>query len=84
MQTHDITPTGASINGLKRGRGDAVWACNSKHGNCTDFHSLFIGMARAAGIPARFEIEFSLPANVKAGVTTSYHCWAQFYMNGIG
>src|SRR5579875_177853 len=21
------------------GRGDAVWACNSKHGNCTDFHS---------------------------------------------
>jgi hypothetical protein len=27
------------------GRGDAVWACTSKHGNCTDFHSLFIGEA---------------------------------------
>jgi hypothetical protein len=25
------------------GRGDVVWACTSKRGNCTDFHSLFIG-----------------------------------------
>ena len=35
------------------GHGDAIWACTSKRGNCTDFHSLFDGMARAAGIPAR-------------------------------
>src|SRR5271170_7099867 len=44
------------------GHGDAVWACTSKRGNCTDFHSLFIGMMRATGIPARFEIGFPLPA----------------------
>jgi transglutaminase-like putative cysteine protease len=31
------------------GRGDAVWACTSKRGNCTDFHSLFIGMMRSSG-----------------------------------
>jgi len=43
------------------GRGDAIYACNVKKGNCTDFHALFIGMARAAGIPARFEIGFPLP-----------------------
>ena len=36
------------------GRGDAVWACDAKRGNCTDFHSPFIGMLRADGIPARF------------------------------
>ena len=71
-------------DGTGWGRGDAVWACNSKHGNCTDFHSLFIGMARAAGIPARFEIGFSLPTNAKAGVISGYHCWAQFYVNGVG
>jgi transglutaminase-like putative cysteine protease len=71
-------------DGTGWGRGDAVWACSSKHGNCTDFHSLFIGMARAAGIPARFEIGFSLPTNAKAGVISGYHCWAQFYVNGIG
>lgn len=71
-------------DGTGWGRGDAVWACSAKHGNCTDFHSLFIGMARAAGIPARFEIGFSLPTNAHAGVITGYHCWAQFYVNGVG
>src|SRR5262249_24753934 len=66
------------------GRGDAVWASRSKHGNCADFHSLFIGMARAAGIPARFEIGFSLPENARAGAIADYDCWAQFYVKGIG
>src|SRR6516225_354432 len=45
------------------GRGDAVWACDAKHGNCTDFHSPFIGMLRVDGIPARFDIGFPLPEN---------------------
>jgi len=35
------------------GKGDAVHTCNSLYGNCTDFHSYFIALARAAGIPAR-------------------------------
>src|SRR6185369_578654 len=33
------------------GRGDSEWACDSKHGNCTDFHSLFASMARSQHIP---------------------------------
>jgi transglutaminase-like putative cysteine protease len=66
------------------GRGDAVWACNAKHGNCTDFHSLFIGMARAAGIPARFEIGFPLPLNAHDGTIPGYHCWAEFFVSGSG
>jgi transglutaminase-like putative cysteine protease len=66
------------------GRGDAIWACDNKHGNCTDFHSLFIAMARAAGIPARFEIGFSIPTKGDAGVIGGYHCWAEFYVQGIG
>src|SRR5216684_8047075 len=36
------------------GRGDAVWACTSKRGNCTDFHSLFIEIVCCAGIHIRF------------------------------
>ena len=40
------------------GRGDAVYACDSKTGNCTDFHALFIVLARSVGIPARFAIGF--------------------------
>ena len=66
------------------GRGDAVWACTSKHGNCTDFHSLFIGMMRSAGIPARFEIGFPLPEGKSEGDIPGYHCWAEFYISGIG
>ena len=34
------------------GRGDSVWACDSKTGNCSDFHSLFISLARNQKIPA--------------------------------
>jgi transglutaminase-like putative cysteine protease len=61
------------------GRGDAVWACDTKRGNCTDFHSPFIGMLRAERIPARFDIGFSLPENkVKADIP-GYHCWAEFH-----
>jgi transglutaminase-like putative cysteine protease len=71
-------------DGTDWGRGDAVWACNSKHGNCTDFHSLFIALARSSGIPARFEIGFSIPTTAHEGPITSYHCWAQFYAQGIG
>jgi len=66
------------------GRGDAVWACDSKHGNCTDFHSVFIGMMRAAGIPARFEIGFQIPTGKSEGEISGYHCWSEFYVSGIG
>jgi len=65
------------------GRGDSLWVCDSKHGNCTDFHSLFISLARADGIPARFEIGFPLPA-AKEGTVPGYHCWAEFFVNGPG
>ena len=41
------------------GNGDTFWACNERYGNCTDFHSLFISLARTEGIPARFEMGFS-------------------------
>jgi transglutaminase-like putative cysteine protease len=61
------------------GRGDAVWACDVKHGNCTDFHSPFIGMLRADGIPARFDIGFPLPEKQTQGEIPGYHCWAEFY-----
>jgi transglutaminase-like putative cysteine protease len=71
-------------SGTGWGNGDAIWACTAKRGNCTDFHSLFIGMMRAAGIPARFEIGFPLPADQHAGAIPGYHCWAEFYVAPYG
>lgn len=66
------------------GRGDAVWACDAKHGNCTDFHSPFIGMMRADDIPARFDIGFPLPENKAEADIAGYHCWAEFFARNIG
>jgi transglutaminase-like putative cysteine protease len=68
-------------SGTGWGRGDAIYACNVKKGNCTDFHSLFIAIARSRGIPARFTIGFPLgPA--PSGEIAGYHCWAEFYSGG--
>jgi transglutaminase-like putative cysteine protease len=71
-------------SGTGWGRGDAVWACDSKHGNCTDFHSLFISLARANKIPAKFEIGFGLPEKRGGGDVAGYHCWAKFRAEGKG
>jgi transglutaminase-like putative cysteine protease len=66
------------------GRGDALYACDIRAGNCTDFHSLFIGQARSLGIPARFTIGFSLPSDKPAGEIAGYHCWGEFWDNSLG
>lgn len=71
-------------SGTGWGRGDAVWACDTKRGNCTDFHSLLIGMARSVGIPAKFEIGLPLPDDKSEGRIPGYHCWAALYLDGSG
>jgi transglutaminase-like putative cysteine protease len=64
------------------GQGNAVYACNAKHGNCTDYHAYFIALARAAGIPARFAIGAAIPSNRDEGGVDGYHCWVEFYADG--
>ena len=66
-------------DGTGWGRGDAIWACTNKRGNCTDFHSLFIGMSRSQGIPARFHIGFPIPRDSASGAIAGYHCWAEYF-----
>jgi transglutaminase-like putative cysteine protease len=65
------------------GMGDTERACDVRTGNCTDFHSLFMSLARAEGIPARFVIGFPLKKE-SAGTIAGYHCWAEFYVDGAG
>ncbi len=73
-----------SKEGTGWGQGDAVWACDSKYGNCSDFHSLFISLARAYQMPAKFEIGFPLPEKRGSGDVAGYHCWAKFRPAGHG
>jgi len=65
------------------GRGDTLRACEVGTGNCTDFHSLFISLTRAKGIPARFTIGLPVPEKLE-GEIPGYHCWAEFYLGGVG
>jgi transglutaminase-like putative cysteine protease len=62
------------------GNGDTYWACNERYGNCTDFHALFVSLARSEGIPARFEIGFPVPQGRSEGEIGGYHCWVQFFL----
>jgi transglutaminase-like putative cysteine protease len=71
-------------SGTGWGRGDALFACDAKRGNCTDFHALVIGMARSVNIPARFAIGLPLPHERGAGDIVGYHCWAELYVRGGG
>jgi transglutaminase-like putative cysteine protease len=73
-----------SKEGTGWGQGDAVWACDSKFGNCSDFHSLFISMARGRKIPSKFEMGFSIPVKRGEGSVGGYHCWAWFLAPGKG
>ena len=73
-----------SKEGTEWGRGDVNWVCDSKYGNCTDFHSLFIALARSQKIPARFEIGFGIPEKRGSGDVAGYHCWAKFKPRGQG
>lgn len=69
------------------GRGDANWACENKVGNSTDFHALFIALARTYGIPAKFEIGFAVPDKKSVDAdepVAGYHSWAKFKPAGRG
>lgn len=73
-----------SKEGKGWGQGDSVWACDSKFGNCSDFHALFISMARGNKIPSKFEMGFPIPPKRGEGVVGGYHCWAWFYPDKKG
>jgi len=60
-------------------------------GKCADINSLFVGMARAVGIPARelFGIRVADSAHFKSlgksgDVSKAQHCRAEFYLAGFG
>jgi transglutaminase-like putative cysteine protease len=81
---HTVSTLKYDKTGTGWGRGDIAYACDAKKGNCTDFHAVFVGLCRAKGIPARFEIGFSLPTDEAAGEISGYHCWADAYVSGYG
>lgn len=71
-------------SGTGWGNGDAIWACSTKRGNCTDFHSLFIALSRSVNVPSRFFIGFGIRNDLSEGEIPGYHCWAEAFSKESG
>ena len=76
------------------GLGDIRWMLETKNlsGKCADLNALFVGLARAAGMPARdlYGLRVApseqFPSLGRAGgdVTTAQHCRAEVWVTNIG
>lgn len=82
LYNHVIEKLRYAKYGTGWGRGDAVYACDARTGNCSDFHAYFIALARELGIPARFAIGAAIPSERNDGGIDGYHCWAEFFADG--
>jgi transglutaminase-like putative cysteine protease len=57
---------------------------SSLGGKCADIHSVFVALARAAGVPAREVFGIRLPKGAEGDMTKAQHCWAEWYLPGYG
>ena len=55
-----------------------------RSGKCADISSVYVALARAAGVPAREVFGLRLGKEPEQDITEGYHCWAEFYLPGTG
>jgi len=66
------------------GAGDVCALLRRPGGKCTDIHSVFVALCRAAGVPAREIFGLRLGKKKVVDVTRWQHCWAEFFLPGYG
>jgi transglutaminase-like putative cysteine protease len=66
------------------GLGDVITLLSMPSGKCTDIHSVFVALCRAAGVPAREIFGIRQGKAPEVDITTWQHCWAEFYLPGYG
>ena len=64
--------------------GNLAQACDLRKGTCTEFHGLYVGYARAMGIPAKFYFGFNILEDKEEGVVGGYHCWTEIFLPVAG
>ena len=64
--------------------GNLAQACDLRKGTCHEFHGLYVGYARAAGIPAKFNFGFNIPDDKQEGIVGGFHCWAEIWLPKVG
>ncbi|KMY67021.1 transglutaminase [Desulfocarbo indianensis] len=66
------------------GPGDVCELLQNPGGKCADIHSVYISLARAAGVPCREIFGIRMATENNKDITTWYHCWAEFFLPGYG
>lgn len=66
------------------GTGDVEIQITKRSGKCADISSVFVSIARAAGVPAREVFGLRLGKKDDEDMTGGHHCWAEFYVPGYG
>jgi len=66
------------------GLGDVLGLLEKPGGKCADIHSVFVALARAAGVPSREVFGIRQGKEAETDVTSWQHCWAEFYLPGAG
>lgn len=70
------------VIGCGTGEVDKVLA--KRGGKCADISSVFVSIARAAGVPAREVFGLRLGKKDDQDMTKGHHCWAEFYVPNYG
>ncbi|MBR8463841.1 transglutaminase domain-containing protein [Campylobacter sp. faydin G-24] len=84
-----------SVIGCGLGDVKAILESGKLSGKCTDINSVFVGLCRAVGIPARevfgirvgqsrFSNEMGKAVDGVASISGGQHCRAEFYLKGYG
>ncbi len=65
------------------GIGDVSESVASKKGKCADIHSVFVGLTRSVGVPAKEIFGIRMPSE-DGDMTKAFHCRAEFYHPSYG
>jgi transglutaminase-like putative cysteine protease len=66
------------------GLGDVYKLLKEPGGKCADISSIFVALARAAGVPAREVFGLRQGKKPVQDISKWQHCWAEFYLPGNG
>ena len=66
------------------GPGNVCLLLQKPGGKCTDIHSVFVALCRAAGVPAREIFGIRLGKKEAQDISKWQHCWAEYFQPGYG
>ena len=66
------------------GVGDVTSFLRRPGGKCADISSIYVALARAAGVPTREVLGIRTGKEDNQDVSKWQHCWAEFYLPGYG